>query len=181
MYVYFVVFAFLFFKCYAYHRDLHLQTHPFPTRRASDREDSAAIAGRAARREDVGDVSAVNLVPDDLRGLDRYEARARVVEAITAEGLAVTDAEGAPVVDAKPIMQPFGDRSGQVIEPFLTDQWFRSEEHTSELQSLMRISYAVFCLKKKKKYNKQKISRNKSSPKRQKECSQRQITTSIHI
>src|SRR3546814_3574006 len=33
----------------------------------------------------------------------------------------------------------------------------RSEEHTSELQSLMRISYAVFCLKKKKqeKYNKQ--------------------------
>src|SRR3546814_9717840 len=31
----------------------------------------------------------------------------------------------------------------------------RSEEHTSELQSLMRISYAVFCLKKKKKYNPQ--------------------------
>src|SRR3546814_1640407 len=28
--------------------------------------------------------------------------------------------------------------------------WLRSEEHTSELQSLMRISYAVFCLKKKK-------------------------------
>src|SRR3546814_3700829 len=31
--------------------------------------------------------------------------------------------------------------------------WGRSEEHTSELQSLMRISYAVFCLKKKKKKN----------------------------
>src|SRR3546814_4626837 len=30
----------------------------------------------------------------------------------------------------------------------------RSEEHTSELQSLMRISYAVFCLKKKNKYHK---------------------------
>src|SRR3546814_5130366 len=29
--------------------------------------------------------------------------------------------------------------------------FYRSEEHTSELQSLMRISYAVFCLKKKKK------------------------------
>src|SRR3546814_4866294 len=29
----------------------------------------------------------------------------------------------------------------------------RSEEHTSELQSLLRISYAVFCLHKKKKYN----------------------------
>src|SRR3546814_19302953 len=32
----------------------------------------------------------------------------------------------------------------------------RSEEHTSELQSLMRISYAVFCLKKKKKTSKDK-------------------------
>src|SRR3546814_8413616 len=32
-------------------------------------------------------------------------------------------------------------------------EWFRSEEHTSELQSLMRISYAVFCLKKKKNMN----------------------------
>src|SRR3546814_2424223 len=33
-------------------------------------------------------------------------------------------------------------------------QILRSEEHTSELQSLMRISYAVFCLKKKNKYTK---------------------------
>src|SRR3546814_1624935 len=30
-------------------------------------------------------------------------------------------------------------------------EWMRSEEHTSELQSLMRISYAVFCLQKKNK------------------------------
>src|SRR3546814_8387548 len=35
----------------------------------------------------------------------------------------------------------------------------RSEEHTSELQSLMRISYAVFCLKKKKQHN---TSKNQS-------------------
>src|SRR3546814_2763360 len=33
----------------------------------------------------------------------------------------------------------------------------RSEEHTSELQSLMRISYAVFCLKKKKKQTNQTV------------------------
>src|SRR3546814_6915513 len=40
----------------------------------------------------------------------------------------------------------------------------RSEEHTSELQSLMRISYAVFCLKKKKTYKrlKQHITNQKS-------------------
>src|SRR3546814_10274971 len=36
------------------------------------------------------------------------------------------------------------------LEPGALDAWLRSEEHTSELQSLMRISYAVFCLKKKK-------------------------------
>src|SRR3546814_7644086 len=44
----------------------------------------------------------------------------------------------------------------------LDQHWLdqRSEEHTSELQSLMRISYAVFCLKKKKKKH-TKTSRNK--------------------
>src|SRR3546814_3309778 len=36
---------------------------------------------------------------------------------------------------------------------FVSTCCFRSEEHTSELQSLMRISYAVFCLKKKKHNN----------------------------
>src|SRR3546814_7035224 len=38
---------------------------------------------------------------------------------------------------------------------------FRSEEHTSELQSLMRISYAVFCLKKKKQKLKKPTNHNK--------------------
>src|SRR3546814_10085964 len=37
-----------------------------------------------------------------------------------------------------------------VLRPALRRDGARSEEHTSELQSLMRISYAVFCLKKKK-------------------------------
>ncbi|MEL7255610.1 MAG: valine--tRNA ligase [Pseudomonadota bacterium] len=84
----------------------------------------------------VPDVDALNLVPDDLRGLDRFEAREKVVEQITAEGLAVmvvveeTDDDGdhttraVPLVENKPIMQPFGDRSKVVIEPMLTDQWF---------------------------------------------------------
>src|SRR3546814_4666253 len=39
------------------------------------------------------------------------------------------------------------------------DPQYRSEEHTSELQSLMRISYAVFCLKKKKKNYTSKYSK----------------------
>src|SRR3546814_8247053 len=45
--------------------------------------------------------------------------------------------------------------AAQACMPYITQRGIcsqiRSEEHTSELQSLMRISYAVFCLKKKKK------------------------------
>src|SRR3546814_8364593 len=45
--------------------------------------------------------------------------------------------------------------------------WYRSEEHTSELQSLMRISYAVFCLKKKNSHTKiteiEKVEKQKDS------------------
>src|SRR3546814_3124876 len=40
-------------------------------------------------------------------------------------------------------------RGGRVADPAGQSVSLRSEEHTSELQSLMRISYAVFCLKKK--------------------------------
>src|SRR3546814_2376147 len=43
--------------------------------------------------------------------------------------------------------------------------WMRSEEHTSELQSLMRISYAVFCLKKKKKKTRYTGSHNHTEKK----------------
>src|SRR3546814_2866963 len=43
-----------------------------------------------------------------------------------------------------------GPKSRDVLAAALDDIDVRSEEHTSELQSLMRISYAVFCLKKKK-------------------------------
>src|SRR3546814_4689596 len=49
--------------------------------------------------------------------------------------------------------RPFRTSDGHICVLIYNDkQWrsFRSEEHTSELQSLMRISYAVFCLKKKK-------------------------------
>src|SRR3546814_1894113 len=62
------------------------------------------------------------------------------------------------------VCRPAGEQSG--IEGT------RSEEHTSELQSLMRISYAVFCLKKKKKNrdrNSKKVHRKKQTEKQQKQ------------
>src|SRR3546814_6420674 len=51
-------------------------------------------------------------------------------------------------VHASVLEDPRGPGAGYVAKRSLTGS--RSEEHTSELQSLMRISYAVFCLKKKK-------------------------------
>src|SRR3546814_6337515 len=47
------------------------------------------------------------------------------------------------------------DQGDALVRVGETGHGLRSEEHTSELQSLMRISYAVFCLKKKKKTLKQ--------------------------
>ncbi|MBO9479439.1 valine--tRNA ligase [Shimia sp. R11_0] len=108
-----------------------------------DYASAATLAMAVAKGEQnltENQADAVNLVPDELRGLDRFEARKLVVEQITSEGLAVTftetyvDEEGheatreVPMVENKPIMQPFGDRSKVVIEPMLTDQWFVDAE-----------------------------------------------------
>ena len=99
----------------------------------------AATAQRIANDEESFDeakIAAMNMVPDAYRGMERFDARKKIVDDITREGLAVmvqetvTDAEGQessrsiPLVENKPIMQPFGDRSKVVIEPMLTDQWF---------------------------------------------------------
>ncbi|MEL6645829.1 MAG: valine--tRNA ligase [Pseudomonadota bacterium] len=104
--------------------------------------DIAMAVARGERELGEAECDTVNLVPDDLRGLDRFEARKRVVEQITGEGLAVMTTaddprlggkpgepdESVPLVEAKKIMQPFGDRSKVVIEPMLTDQWFVDAE-----------------------------------------------------
>ena len=82
-------------------------------------EESATRAVAIARGETASaeEVDALNLVPEAYRGLDRYDARKAVVADIDAEGLMIK-------VEDKLIMQPFGDRSGVVIEPMLTDQWY---------------------------------------------------------
>ena len=116
---------------------------------AGMRADGAPYADEAAKAKAIvesgklpveADVDAINLVPDEYRGLDRFEARKRVIADISAESLAVmatetiTDDEGnekeqaIPFVESKKIMQPFGDRSKVVIEPMLTDQWFADAE-----------------------------------------------------
>ena len=97
--------------------------------RAHMRTDGGSYAEAAARAKEiaagatasVAAVDALNLVPEAYRGLDRYEARKRVIADIDAEGLMIE-------VEDKLIMQPFCDRSGVVIEPMLTDQWFVDAE-----------------------------------------------------
>ena len=84
-----------------------------PYAEVAERAKSIA-AGEAAT---AADIDALNLVPDAYRGLGRYDARKQVIADIDAEGLMLR-------VEDKKIMQPFGDRSGVVIEPMLTDQWY---------------------------------------------------------
>ncbi|WP_067110169.1 valine--tRNA ligase [Sphingopyxis granuli] len=92
---------------------------------AAMRTDGPSYADAAARAKAIAmgekasaaEIDKLNLVPEAYRGLDRYEARERVVADIDAEGLMIK-------VEDKLIMQPFGDRGGVVIEPMLTDQWY---------------------------------------------------------
>ena len=78
---------------------------------------------------------ADGLIPEALLGLDRFDARARVVELLKESGHLIPhiskDKEGNETEhDAEPrtIATPFGDRGGVVIEPWLTDQWYVDAE-----------------------------------------------------
>src|SRR3546814_5736792 len=102
-----------FFELYGGHRDLHVLTHSFPTRRSSDLARSGGFVSRVYAR-----------APGD------------VVRA------------GAPIADL--LLPEWGGAQTEYLSVRrLGKPDLRSEEHTSELQSLMRISYAVFCLKTK--------------------------------
>src|SRR3546814_2403008 len=81
-------------------------------------------------------------------------AKARVIVGVDAASNVQSQSDPLPVVlrivgPARSVAQ-----NGKVLTTRIS-----SEEHTSELQSLMRISYAVFCLKKKKKQKKTLINR----------------------
>src|SRR3546814_1890112 len=87
------------------------------------------------------------------------EGLEQVRDLLAQEGLCLGLSSGINVAGAMKLARQLGP--GKRIVTILADTGFRylstlynrqrSEEHTSELQSLMRISYAVFCLKKKKK------------------------------
>src|SRR3546814_1056205 len=118
---------------------------------AIEKEGGILDLVKGARREDEGGAGAIDFLPNLARRL--------------SVGIKVLEREGELAVDMAIILALLlGDRLGrqlfgiiiyravQRISAIFGEQHprrGRSEEHTSELQSLMRISYAVFCLKKK--------------------------------
>src|SRR3546814_7973854 len=116
-------------------------------RTADDRRASREIIGR------IVDAASTNRgrLPMLDSIFERFEfmitGAFRQLTAVHIESSAPTISSGpfSQIVDALPVPC----FSGIAKVP----QWDRSEEHTSELQSLMRNSYAVFCLKKKKNTN----------------------------
>src|SRR3546814_3870705 len=100
------------------------------------------------------DVCSSDLRHRIARRVDDRLDRVRLVVAETQSQLRVEIAQGQPAIERAAHRegdeQPFGARG------------IRSEEHTSELQSLMRTSYAVFCLKKKKHKQHSKIKQPNS-------------------
>src|SRR3546814_7667689 len=124
-------------------------------------------------RVEVGAVERARLLAQRGRQLQRLAGAAHVqrhlrirrLQALeVAQGLAVVDAltVGAHDHVARLEARLFGGRAGvhachrraaRAVQAQRRGDALRSEEHTSELQSLMRISYAVFCLKKKTNHN----------------------------
>jgi valyl-tRNA synthetase len=64
-------------------------------------------------------------VPEAYRGLDRFDAREKVVAALDALGLVEK-------IEGHVHMVPFGDRGGEPVEPYLTDQWFADAKTLAE-------------------------------------------------
>src|SRR3546814_1569196 len=103
------------------------RTHSFPTRRSSDLAKDWGISAKSSSTDrTVAAIQSFGLIEDSGSGENRKIKLSELGARILA--------------DARP-----GVRESLLAEAALK----RSEEHTSELQSLMRISYAVFCLKKK--------------------------------
>src|SRR3546814_7544058 len=110
-----------FFLCYGDHRGLLVLTHSVPTRRASDLCSASVTPMPAAR----------------FALMNAWRSTASLVKANSSR-----------IVFSLTPITPNMIAAQKPVRSLPAEQ--RSEEHTSQLQSLMRNSYAVFCLKKKK-------------------------------
>src|SRR3546814_5729883 len=108
-----------------------------------------AAAAQTRDRDPLADATLLNLSESAERDVTPDTMRARLMAQASAEDAAAAqNTVNAAMTKALAMVRTLGlevETGG-----YNTFQDTRSEEHTSELQSLMRISYAVFCLKKKK-------------------------------
>src|SRR3546814_1927709 len=125
--------------------------------RGNDAAQTAARAGRsreafASHVFQIGNRSSV--ITASIGGVQIGEKIASVTQVLAKANQGVQSSIGV------------GGNRFEVFDPSAVERaeeehvqaWVRSEEHTSELQSLMRISYAVFCLNKKNKpYNQDNV------------------------
>src|SRR3546814_2676906 len=96
------------------------------------------------------------IVPDDETPLINAarEGHLQTVQYLVEHG---ADVNLGVTADFGEWRSPLNQASDEAVRSYLTRH--RSEEHTSELQSLMRISYAVFCLKQKSEQLKQQLTK----------------------
>src|SRR3546814_4665310 len=108
----------------------------------------AAVTERIVKRSAQARTKYLDLIK---RGRDAGSNRTQLSCGNLAHGFAASG-------DDKPIIKSGNAMNMGIVTAYndmlSAHQPYRSEEHTSELQSLMRISYAVFCLKKKNKQKK---------------------------
>src|SRR3546814_9383332 len=114
-------------------------THSFPTRRSSDlyRRAHQYERNRSRRLAFVSPCVPVSLLHGDIAGMQLHLR-------------SIVELQPDPALYDNVIVNGLRSMHAGTVGFEQLCQPRRSEEHTSELQSLMRISYAVFCLKKKK-------------------------------
>src|SRR3546814_18794125 len=126
---------------YGANRDLHVLTHSCPTRRSSDRGDAAFF--ELIRDKEVLTQSVAEGAGETVATANAGE-KTKTLKRIVRDHL-----DGA---DGRTKVERWVPKwLGFPASAYTAARGVRSEEQTSELQSLMRISYAVFCLRQKKR------------------------------
>src|SRR3546814_4869913 len=139
-----MLYLFFVFVLHGDHRDLHVLTHSFPTRRSSDlsfRSLSRSPASSPSRRFRWHSSLTSSRPRSGYRAAIRAPTRRWSRQRWPSRSSSRSSASPTCSTCNRHHLPTADTRSRSPSR--------RSEEHTSELQSLMRISYAVFCLKKK--------------------------------
>src|SRR3546814_5642064 len=137
--------SFFFFKCHCDHLELHVLTHPFPTRRSSDLVAICHVGSHVAKALPLfrACFSALHCDVDEIALGFKIMGRKASCRAKDCARAQCVKTHHQPASKLDLAARQRGEDLPELIG------MKRSEEHTSELQSLMRLSYAVFCLKKK--------------------------------